>query len=982
MSWKRFRKKIRRLVSNLVIFVVLAAVFGGLGYIGYLFIKDPKQAKLTIAGWFGKGRRDNSTTDETPRDEPPPPPPDELAIGPWREPNGAPLPGVFHGRLDLGQFLRRGLLNVTGAFSSEEEPERIFDRKTNTYIRLRQDGPTQLVIEFKRPQVLTAVRVASASINNGTFAVECMEEPAVRTRPDVDERIHRVLAQDQPYESRRYKLAVFPRPVKTAVLRLTLDREFVDKPAFLAELELYGRITISSVRLAAESHRVQRFTELPVEVRVHDDNGLRIDPPGPIAWHSSRPAIAHYDEEGEAIKATGLGQAQIVADVCGAPSAPFDVLVYSRRPGPSGVSALAFRRSTYLQWEPPKTPDTVAYYLVYRRKPKTEFTRKPVGRARGPEFTDRTCASGQTYMYRVEAYNENDKLLGGSEPSEPVTTSTDAAHFTEVPSLDVLVLLYSKTFTENDLEMKRRGIDEAVKFYYRNSLGALYLDCTYWDIPTLPPITNDPHIDKRHDLPDENPGGDERPTMGYIAHDIETRGIENNEFDVIYATGRGLSGNWGGFMLLGAGGAFGASGGVPITVRDTWKANYGLTWIFCHEFQHALDFVVIGDQPFDMYGCHFYDNYPLGTRLPLDCGAHFDGIAQILRGYPRNDYSDLKEPYTQRVETLDADQDGLPDYDPRFPVDEERFGSNPELADTDGDGLGDLAEFCAGNFFGSDPNNPDTDGDGIPDGRDTYPLYYRADRIPYLPGGHTIDGVLEPSWSLYTQGFIFTKDDDTIKARIYANYDENNLYIAIESNKPRKWFIELDASGEDGRWESPYRFKDADPSDPNSSFGDVWAEGAAFVARPSKVQLTSKGKPVEGASIAVGTRNNKFRFGYGHVIEIALPRTLPPGAAPCYFTMSRPLTPGLFLEPGKVFGLNFYSNTDNDRADQYSGDWACVFEVFHFVDAVLTGADDLDGDGLNAQLEARRGTDPLDPDTDHDGIPDSRDPSPADTPKR
>ncbi len=977
MNQRQLRKKLRRLYHNLIIFLIIAGVFGGLGFVAYIFIKHPEKTKKTIAAWLHK---------EPPRKRPKrrrkAPPPEEIAEGFWRTRDGTTVPGLIHGRFDLAQFARKGLLKVSGTISGEEKLERMFDGKINTYVRFNTKGNAQLVLEFRRPQVLTAVRLATASINDGTFTLDCMEEPKSWTRPDLDQRTHRVLAKHQPYESRRYQVVKFPRPVTTRTLRLTLEKRAADKPAYLAELELYGRIAITSVRLATKSRRLLRYDETSVRVHAYDDNGIELGELGQVAWRSSKPGVARHDEETGTIKAIRPGQTQIVAEVYNKPSAPLDILVYAPRPGPSGVSALPFRHSVFLQWEPPKTPEWISHYLIYRRTPKSKFTRKPVRRSFSPRFTDRNCGAGATYLYKVEAYNRMGEVIGESESTAAITTSKDTKLFAEIPSLDVLVLLYSKTFDDREIELKRKGIDEAVKFYYRNTGGALLLDITYWDIPTLPPKTDDRTLGKRGTIPDEDPGGEVKPTMAHIAEDIQMRGVEHEQFDVIYATGRGLAGNWGGFVLLGAGGAFGESGGVPITVKKTWEADYGLMWIFAHEFHHALDGPVIGSDPYDMYGCHFYDNYPLGTRLPLDCGTHYDGIAQILRGWPRKHYSKLREPFQQRIETLDADQDGFPDYDPRFPMDEERFGSSPDSADTDGDGLGDLAEFCAGNFFGTDPNNTDTDGDGVPDGEDKYPLYNRAEIIPYLPGGHEIDGVLEPGWSLYTEGIIFSKVDDRIKARIYANYDDEYLYLAIESNKKRKWFIELDASGEDGRFESPYRFRYADPSVGAKSFGDVWSENAAFIARYHKSRITSKGFKVENAKMACGTRNRKFRRNLGHIIEIALPRKLPPGSAYCYFTKSRPITEGLFLKEGNIFGLNFYFNGLNDGSDQCSGEWGCVFEIFHLVDSTLTGAEDLDGDGLDAHQESRRGTDPTDPDTDHDGIPDAHDKMPTGNPAR
>lgn len=60
--------------------------------------------------------------------------------------------------------------------------------------------------------------------------------------------------------------------------------------------------------------------------------------------------------------------------------------------------------------------------------------------------------------------------------------------------------------------------------------------------------------------------------------------------------------------------------------------------------------------------------------------------------------------------TADTDADTLSDFD-EVTV----HGTDPNIADTDGDGASDGAEVRAG----TDPLNPDSDGDGLPDGDDT-----------------------------------------------------------------------------------------------------------------------------------------------------------------------------------------------------------------------------------------------------------------------
>jgi RHS repeat-associated protein len=77
----------------------------------------------------------------------------------------------------------------------------------------------------------------------------------------------------------------------------------------------------------------------------------------------------------------------------------------------------------------------------------------------------------------------------------------------------------------------------------------------------------------------------------------------------------------------------------------------------------------------------------------------------------------------------DVDGDGLES------AEELELGASPFLADTDGDGLSDLAEAMQG---GTNPANPDSDGDGLPDAEDAAPL---AGTV-YLHGDHLGSAVI------------------------------------------------------------------------------------------------------------------------------------------------------------------------------------------------------------------------------------------------
>jgi hypothetical protein len=104
------------------------------------------------------------------------------------------------------------------------------------------------------------------------------------------------------------------------------------------------------------------------------------------------------------------------------------------------------------------------------------------------------------------------------------------------------------------------------------------------------------------------------------------------------------------------------------------------------------------------------DEVAVGTNPTLNDsdGDGFGDNAEVVNGSDPNDPTSVPpgEP------TIDTDGDMLTD------AQEAELGTNPELADSDGDGLSDFAEvgFEPGSATGTDPNLSDTDADGVGDG--------------------------------------------------------------------------------------------------------------------------------------------------------------------------------------------------------------------------------------------------------------------------
>lgn len=206
-----------------------------------------------------------------------------------------------------------------------------------------------------------------------------------------------------------------------------------------------------------------------------------------------------------------------------------------------------------------------------------------------------------------------------------------------------------------------------------------------------------------------------------------------------------------------------------------------------------MDLVIAEDsgRP-DMLHAHPYDGrHPPTFKGFYQGGEHFDWIALTLREF--ENWMDIKGVTNSVLDCTDADGDGLPDEDPRLPMDEKRFGSNPTEKDTDGDGLDDLGEFIADRYAGSDPNKTDTDGDRLRDGDDPYPLIAISPTLPYHRGGKAKLPILIQS--------VFVRNDDGGAIAIRGSWNEDEL--CFELLGPRKFSVlcKIDGSARNGFWE-------------------------------------------------------------------------------------------------------------------------------------------------------------------------------------
>lgn len=599
-------------------------------------------------------------------------------------------------------------------------------------------------------------------------------------------------------------------------------------------------------------------------------------------------------------------------------------------PPPENLAVTPYYSTAFVEWDA-VDDQSVAGYDVYRRTAVGTYG-APIKRVLRTSFTDCNLTPGATYYYKLLAVDGGGAPVSQFSTEVGVALQNDPTGYSTHKSFELLMAFYTGGYTTTQVNQMTEGLRKGIEFYWRTTGARLNMDVTWLYIPISTPGTATSWYDAE------------------LQADLRARGVQDNQFDLAFLAGQDLAGCYGGYVVFGSTCAsLGTSCGVAYPGKDP-AVDYTIPWTFTHEIHHALEAMEdrTADTP-EVLFCHFPWAYPdpLGpTGRHMDWGPHYDGIAMTNRDYG-DDWLLYPAPYDQYIECIDADGDGLPDDDPRVWMDESRFGTNPLLPDTDGDGLDDLAEYSAYNFRGTDPVNPDTDGDGIPDGQDHQPLYQVSE---YLPLMHylTADGVVGGWWSKLTDGYYFTKNASDFSLTTYAGYNDSALYFAFVSDRKLRFMISIDGSGEDGRFESPVRHTAGatdtlNPDNKGNHYGDSWADGNHIYTYhgASTVEVYGQGT-IPGAQVA------STLTGGVYATEVVIPRALPAGAAYTWYPPGpeTPVVDGLTLEPGHVIGLNItFSTYSGSNGSEYSGTWTGLFETHGFVDFILQDYGDPDFDG-------------------------------------
>ncbi len=351
---------------------------------------------------------------------------------------------------------------------------------------------------------------------------------------------------------------------------------------------------------------------------------------------------------------------------------------------------------------------------------------------------------------------------------EPFTTTAEQANSIDVMQLNTIGVIYTAGCSAEVIQLLHDHLDIVEEFYYRNTRGRLHLNIEHVEIDRMY-TENDV---TSYGLFKSSSVQSDLAQLGY--------GPESRIDEVmVFFTGltlpvRGLRG-----------------GTADLFGRTIGYASMGFysPQIIIHEVNHTIDFMYINcgidDYPYN-HGIWAVDSELLG----------YDGVvnAGIARSMPDCRLLAMRDPFPTAQVFVDMDMDGVADYGD-LPVTESTLGSNPNLADTDGDGVSDLRELTASSFESTNPTLADTDGDAATQGNDLYDKNPLLDVNGYIAKTSTapvIDGVINTNegWRLVSDQYSFTNrfihhlgsavdTNDHDDTSVWMAWDDDAIYFAV-----------------------------------------------------------------------------------------------------------------------------------------------------------------------------------------------------------
>lgn len=348
------------------------------------------------------------------------------------------------------------------------------------------------------------------------------------------------------------------------------------------------------------------------------------------------------------------------------------------------------------------------------------------------------------------------------------------------------------------------------------------------------------------------------------------------------------------------------------------------------------------------------------TAIRLGNDRDGDGMAdewEIEQGLDPDDPTDAGR---------DEDMDGLSN------AEEYAAGSNPLVADTDGDGLDDSAEV---RVHGTSPARSDTDGDGLNDGDEigvhgTDPLQRDSDADGLDDGVEIAEHLTDPlAQDTDADGF-----DDLIEVRIGTDPTDSGavpqrmerLTESFESGvMPMGWRTPEDSAGgwqprSDAAWDGQFALV----SDSVDISGTARTEFTAWFdqGRLDFVARIDSGGCCDKVRVTVdGDYAAEFYAGEWRPVGIYIEE----GVRRIGFEFSQDRSDAAATRAAYIDRLRFFPDADYDRMDD---DWERRFGLDPSTSNDMYA--DPDADGLGNVDEFYRETQPDNDDSDGDGMPD------------
>ncbi|MGQ0552872.1 MAG: hypothetical protein ACT4PU_06600 [Planctomycetota bacterium] len=799
----------------------------------------------------------------------------------WACASGPALDELVSGRFDLLGWQRLGVARFAAPVPDAAATVALLDDDPDTAVSVLANAARTLTLDFDPPQEVERVELALS----GPGA--CRVRLTV-VQPD-DQRFQAGESEVSGGQTALFRLT----NAKVRSLSFEIETLEEDGESALAGLAVFGRMRIVALSLDDPPSTLPVGGSFPCRVLGRDEHGGRPDlsertqlvvqPARALAFLADRRAVTRV-----------AGPLTIEPRLATLGGPVVSVLVTPVEPPPPAPQAVAGMQvvQLLLEGQPP--------FEIFRRH-AGEKAERSLGRAERTRFYDDSVLPGTAYTYSARRVDRLDNPLTEASAGVRVRTLTRFPPGWSAPGrVPALLVLFVDSLLPEERAEILASLEAARLFVYRHSAGRIVLD------PLLLELS-----------------GPTPPTVGPTLHGIEAllrrQGLREDRFGLVFAISNDLAGDYGGFSILGRGlGAMVRGRGLRVpTPAGALGPDPDLAFAFVHELQHALARLQDEQSAAGARSTgHFTEDFGAAGMLgawrgqPFDAGESWDGHAQLLAA--TDGWELIGPPWRRPLEVLDTDGDGLVDDDARLPIDEQRLGTDPNLADTDGDGLSDLAELRAGLYRGSDPRQADTDGDGLPDGEDRWPLSsFRGS----IPRGTTPQALA---------------DDEAVS--LAAAWNDRELLFEITTAKPCDAFLEVDGSGALGRWETDVNTGTA--AKPGS---DVYAGPARFTLRahtpPLGVFLGERRVP--GARLtAEALADGRTR------LLLSLPAALGPGAQDVYIPVRAEPTSGLRLRPGTTLGLALTVRpsraSDPAPLDPFADEaWRSLFETHRFLDARL-----------------------------------------------